>query len=102
LLNCARAALAVERYRRAQGHWPRHLDALVPTWLKEVPRDPYDARPLRYRRTADGVVVYSVGPDGTDNGGKLARNTAPKDGDDLGFQLWDVSKRRQKPAGGGP
>jgi hypothetical protein len=70
--------------------------------LKEVPRDPYDARPLRYRGTADGVVVYSVGPDRTDNAGKLARIRAPKDGDDLGFQLWDLPKRRQKPAGGDP
>jgi serine/threonine protein kinase len=102
LLSCARAAVAVERYRRARGDWPRHLEALVPAWLKEVPRDPYDARSLRYRRTADGVVVYSVGPDRTDNGGKLVRNTVPKDGNDLGFQLWDVAKRRQKPGGAGP
>lgn len=55
----------------------------------EVPLDAYDGKPIRYRRLADGVVVYSVGADGKDDGGKA--------GADLGYRLWDVDRRRQPP-----
>jgi hypothetical protein len=88
-------ALALERYRRAEGRWPTSLDALTPRYLREVPTDPYDGKPLRYRRLDDGVVVYSVGPDQADNGGEIDRQHPTAEGTDLGFQLWDVTRRRQ-------
>jgi hypothetical protein len=59
-----------------------------------VPTDPFDGQPMRYRRTADGIVIYAVGPDGVDNQGALDRTGRTPDGTDLGFQLWDVAKRR--------
>ena len=62
-----------------------------------MPLDPYDGKPLRYRRVADGVIVYSVGPDGSDNGGNIDRTNPVKPGTDLGYQLWDVKHRRQPP-----
>lgn len=95
-LRCAVVMLAVERYRRAKDRWPEALTDLVPAYLANVPLDPVDGAPLRYRRLADGVVIYSVGPDGQDNGGKLDKNPA-KPGTDRGFRLWDVPKRRQPP-----
>ncbi len=64
--------------------------------LREVPADPFDGKPLRCKRTADGLMVYSVGPDGEDNGGKINRKNAKEKGSDMGFQLWDVGKRRQR------
>jgi hypothetical protein len=94
-LRCAIVAVAVERYRLAHGTWPDSLTSLVPEFLSKVPLDPYDAKPLRYRRLEDGVVIYSIGPDEEDNGGKLDREHPIKSGTDLGFQLWDVNKRRQ-------
>src|SRR5438132_1467056 len=51
------AALAAERYRLADGRWPESLAGLVPKYLSEVPKDPYDGAPLRLRRLGDGVVV---------------------------------------------
>jgi hypothetical protein len=93
-LRSAQTALAAERYRLARGEWPRDLAALVPTYLKEVPTDPYDGKPVRYRRTSDGVVVYCLGPDRTDNEGKLERTNSMTEGMDIGFQLWDVGSRR--------
>jgi hypothetical protein len=69
---------------------------LVPAVLSRVPLDPFDAAPLRYRRLDKGVVVYSIGPDGEDNGGKFDKH-ANKQGTDLGFRLWDVVQRRQPP-----
>jgi hypothetical protein len=92
-LRCGATALAVERYRLEHRAWPRDLAALAPAYLKEAPKDPYDGRPLRYRRTGDGVVVYSVGPDLADNEGKLDRSGQLGDGVDVGFQLWDADKR---------
>jgi hypothetical protein len=54
------------------------------------------ARPLRYRRLADRVVVYSVGLDKQDNGGNIGKvPNAP--GTDLGLRLWDINRRRQRP-----
>jgi hypothetical protein len=44
----------------------------------------------------DGVVIYSIGPDGKDNGGKLGKDPT-KEGSDLGLRLWDISQRRQPP-----
>src|SRR5262249_16174884 len=59
----AAVALGVERYRQRTGAWPETLAALVPGLLHEIPTDPYDGAPLRYRRLADGVVIYAVGSD---------------------------------------
>jgi hypothetical protein len=97
-LRCAIAGLAAERYRRRHGRWPETLAALVTDkLLREVPTDPYDGQPLRLQKTKDGVVIYSIGPDGEDNGGNLDRENPTAEGADLGLQLWDVAKRRQPP-----
>lgn len=65
-------AIALERYRAAQGSYPQVLDALAPVFLRAVPVDFMDGRPLRYRLADDGhFLLYSVGLDGVDNGGKV-------------------------------
>jgi hypothetical protein len=95
-LRCGVVLAALERYRRANQRWPDALVDLVPTYLSDVPLDPFGGAPLRYRRLDDGVVIYSVGPDGKDNGGKLGKDPT-KEGTDLGLRLWDVRQRRQPP-----
>jgi len=97
-LRCAIAAVAAERHRRDRGTWPATLEALVPDYLRAVPIDPYDAQPLRYKRLADGVIVYSIGPDKVDNGGACNRANYMAKGTDYPFRLWDVDRRRQPPA----
>jgi hypothetical protein len=94
-LRSAYVAVAVERYRRDHGRCPDTLDALVPNYLAAVPTDPQDGNPLRFKRMPDGVVVYWLGFDGIDNGGKLNRLNNLVQGSDQGFQLWDVKQRRQ-------
>jgi hypothetical protein len=90
-LRCAIAAVAAERYRlKHEKTWPGGLDDLVKDGLlKEVPKDPYDGKPLRFKRTPTGVIVYSVGPDMIDNGGKVGPATPRAAGTDIGFELWD-------------
>lgn len=88
-LRCATTALAAVRYRQVEHHWPASPDALVPRYLDAVPADPFDGRPIRWCRRKDGLVIYSVGPDRTDNGGNLDRQHPDQPGTDVGFQLRD-------------
>ena len=101
-LRCAIVGLAVERYRLNHGNWPHDLQELVADKLiKEVPTDPYDGEPIRYRQTEDGVVVFSAGMGGMYQGDcrdepefwllnyeELAHE----------FRLWNVARRFQKRA----
>jgi type II secretory pathway pseudopilin PulG len=97
-LRCAIMAVAAERYRLAKGQWPGTLDELKKAgYVREAPSDPYDGQPLRWLRLDDGAEVYSIGPDGEDNGGKMDRQHPLTPGTDLGFRLWDAAKRRQPP-----
>jgi hypothetical protein len=94
-VRCLKVLLALERYRRDKGTWPAKLEELTPKFLSSVPLDPYDGKALRYRRVTDGVIVYSVGPDGKDDGGKIDRSRPTDPGTDMGFQAWDVKDRRR-------
>ncbi len=63
-------ALALKRYQLRRGNYPGELSALTPEFLSQVPRDPVDGRPLRYRLKPDGTfLLYSIGDDATDDGG---------------------------------
>ncbi|HEV7280021.1 MAG TPA: hypothetical protein VGN57_07385 [Pirellulaceae bacterium] len=66
----AATAIACVRYRHAEGELPETLDALVPKYLSEVPRDVLaePAAPVKYLATEAGFVVYSVGRDQKDDG----------------------------------
>ncbi len=94
-LRCALVMVAVDRFRQRHGRWPASLNELVPEFLTQLPTDPCNGRPLCYRRLPDGVVIYSVGEDGVDNGGTIIRQGAPRAGVDWGVRLWDVARRRR-------
>jgi hypothetical protein len=97
MLRCTIVALAVERYRHDKKAWPDSLIQVCPRYLTAVPLDPYDGKSLRYRRVEDGIVIYSLGRDVSDNGGTLDRGQSASSGVDTGVRLWDVGKRRQAP-----
>jgi hypothetical protein len=71
-LRLATTALAIERFRLANGRLPENLNQLTPQFLSAVPIDPFDPANagLRYHRLAKGYVIYSVGSDGHDDGGR--------------------------------
>jgi hypothetical protein len=69
-LRAARAGLAVERHRLAAGKLPDSLTELVPVYLESIPKDPFDGNELRYKKLEAGFVVYSIGEDMSDDGGK--------------------------------
>jgi hypothetical protein len=68
--DLARVAIALERYRLAQGEFPESLDAVAAQFPNGIPHDIIGGEPLKYRRTNDGqFVLYSVGWNETDDGG---------------------------------
>ncbi|MGD1275934.1 MAG: hypothetical protein ABR964_01770 [Tepidisphaeraceae bacterium] len=66
---CAEVAVAMTRYRLDHGALPAKLEDLVPGYLDEIPLDPFDGKPLRLAVKQDQCIIYSVGPDGKDDGG---------------------------------
>lgn len=74
--------LAVRLYQVDHGgHLPATLDELVPAYLPRVPNDPMAAgsRLMQYRPAANPPVIYSVGENGTDEGGSIATLVAGHD-----------------------
>ena len=72
--NLLLAVLALRAYQAEHGSFPEDLLALVRGgYLTSVPTDPFNPTgdaPLSYRRREDGTyLLYSVGPDGKDDGG---------------------------------
>ena len=77
--RCVVVGLACERFRLKHARWPETLAEIPKELLENIPLDPFDGQPLRYRALPDGIVIYSVGKDRTDNGGSIARdpNSSP-------------------------
>ena len=87
-LRTVRAGLAIERYRLANGKLPENLAELVPAYLDAVPKDPFDGQELRYKRLEKGYVVYSIGEDGSDDGGAERLPQGKRKGEK---ENWDVT-----------
>lgn len=86
--NCTKAALAAERFRLDHGRLPATWDDLVPAYLDEVPPDHFDdGAPLRLAKTHDGIVIYSVGFDRIDDGGRGDVELEAEGLPDVGFRL---------------
>jgi hypothetical protein len=65
----ARIALALYLCRSDNGSYPPTLDALSPDYLPSPQLDPFDGKPLRYKPSESGFLIYSVGEDQGDDGG---------------------------------
>ena len=65
--------------------YPEKLADLVPKYAATVPEDVFSGKPLIYKKTETGYLLYSVGVNGTDDGGQLL-SEEPR-GDDLGVRM---------------
>ena len=90
-LDLARIACALERHRLAVGAYPENLDSLVPRFLPKVPHDVVDAVPLRYRREGNAFRLYSLGWNGSDEGGQIADGN-PATNLQQGDWVWSTGK----------
>jgi hypothetical protein len=91
----ARIACALERYRLTHNTYPDSLDALVPVCIDELPHDIINGQPYHYRLRPDGTfLLYSVGWNQTDDGGKVVyKKDAPTQIDNQqGDWVWPTVK----------
>jgi len=72
------------------GQLPPELAKLVPEYLENLPLDPFSGAAFRFRTLADQAMIYSVGPDMTDD--KAAQEwTASTPSGDVIFRLKTVT-----------
>ena len=83
-VRSARTAIAIERYRLAEGRLPTALADLAPRFLPEPPLDPFDATPSKYAIENGDYAIYSIGKNLKDDGGVGDINQKT---DDLGFRI---------------
>ncbi len=94
-LAATAVGVACERYRQKFGQWPLTLDMIPKDILSEIPNDPFTGKPINYKRLPDGIVVYTIGPDLTDDGGLLDDPITNTPGKDFGIRIYDPALRRQ-------
>ena len=98
-LRATAVVLALRQYQQAEQHSPQTLQDLVPKYLSEVPVDPFDGKPLRYRVRSDGRwIVYSVGPNQLDENGEQPKGDPRKYADpgDVIFCECEPEKERER------
>lgn len=92
-------SLALRAYNLEHGGYPDKLNRLVPSYLKKLPIEPFTMQEtFCYKRTTSGYLLYSIGPDGRDDGGKPIINRKGKplpwyfvDKDNKGDWVWGVN-----------
>jgi hypothetical protein len=84
----AALGLAAAAFHARKGRYPGTLDELLSDAPIPVnPIDPFTGKPLLFRAVDGGLVIYSVGYDGKDNGGIQRDRGGTGDGDDIVFCL---------------
>lgn len=64
-------ACALERFKVGEGKYPQQLQELVPRFLEQLPRDPHGkGSTYRYSPSESRYVLYSLGQDQDDDGGR--------------------------------
>ncbi len=88
--------LAITRFKQSVGNHPESMDDLVAAgYLKSLPMDPWSDKPLVYKRTDDGFMLYGIGSNFKDDGGEVARDDkgkVKKYADEGDWVFWPVQK----------
>jgi len=67
IIEATKLIIACKQYELKHEKLPQQLNELVPDFIKEIPRDPFDHKPFRYN--ASKKLIYSVGPNLIDSKG---------------------------------
>jgi hypothetical protein len=70
---------ALHLHKREHGRFPENLKGLTPALLKEPPTGLMSGKPFGYRLLGREYILYSVGPDGRDDGGRVAEDRISED-----------------------
>ncbi len=85
---------ALAAYHADHGSYPAKLAELEPHYAADIPKDVFSGRELHYKREAGDYLLYSVGSNGVDDGGK-------DNADHKSLEDWhDLSVRVPSPAKG--
>jgi len=96
--NLTVLGLALAEYRAEHGSYPSRLAELAPKYVPKVPRDLFNDEDLHYQLKDDGYALWSVGPNGVDDGGKNRTDHEYSDA----YESWDeLSVRVPAPQGPG-
>ena len=87
--RAATALVAATKQRLETGAVPETFDQLAAQLVPPASRDPFTAdQPLIMKRTDNALLVYSIGPDGEDDGGPVAPGADKVEGnDDIGLRM---------------
>ncbi len=72
ILRLLQLEFALRAWKAEHGEWPESLAQMAPALISEVPIDPFPpaGNQLRYSRTDEGYLLYSVGQNEIDEGGR--------------------------------
>ncbi|HUV42185.1 MAG TPA: hypothetical protein VMW23_10400 [Sedimentisphaerales bacterium] len=74
-VNANLVIISALRYKQQRGDYPGTLEELTAGgYLKELPMDSFSDKPLVYRKTDDGFMLYSVGQNFIDDGGQYGKD----------------------------
>jgi len=85
-----RLGFGLAAYRADHGNFPQKLGELIPQYIAKVPVDVFaNDGPLHYALEGKGYLLYSVGPNGVDDGGRdrEAGGKAGESWDDLPIRV---------------
>ncbi|NBP81741.1 hypothetical protein EBU58_13705 [bacterium] len=83
-------------YRAKDGSYPKSLADLAID-DDSMPKDPFNDKDFHYVRNDDGYVIYSVGPNLRDDGGKVYYLDKDDDGRTVNKDQWDDFRIRVPP-----
>jgi len=73
---------AIKWYKKEKDDYPDNLRDLVPNYIRKIPKDPFSPDgSFVYVKKGEKILLYSVGPDGTDDSGKYDLQKFPNTGD---------------------
>jgi hypothetical protein len=73
---------ALRKFMAVKGQYPDRLEDLVPEYLSQLPEDPFSPdKKFIYKKSSDSMILYSVGPDMTDDGGSTLSDRSSNTGD---------------------
>ncbi len=89
-LSLARIAVALAAYNADHGTFPTALTKLSPKYLATIPKDLFNDKHLHYVQKDKGYLLYSVGMNGEDDGGRGLDDhyeDSEKVGDDIAVHM---------------
>jgi hypothetical protein len=78
-----RVGLALARFKAKTGDYPSALAELAPDFLATIPADSFAGTAFVYKKTTNGYLLYSIGNNQLDEGGKSYNQQA----DDLPIEI---------------